>query len=223
MTNPTATVRRIALCAGTVVALLAAEPSYATVVTDPANDFIPTFVGTRSGDLDVLSASATFDGTTFHIGATLNGNVGTLPTSLYVFGFNRGAGTSSFAAIQLPNVIFDSVITLTGAGVTGGRDLVTNTALTLPAGAARISGASFTIDVPLSLLPSQGFSPLQYQVNLWPRDASALAGNGQIADFAPDARDFPVSAVPEPWSISPIVAGLLAMAGWRKRRSRLLR
>lgn len=219
MMNPTTMVRsKTALLAGALFALLAGAPAYATVVTDPANDFIPTFTGAKSGDLDVLSAFATFDGTAFHIGATLNGNVGTLPTSLYVFGFNRGAGTSNFAAIGLPNVIFDSVITLTGAGVTGGRDLVANTALTLPAGSTRISGASFQIDVPVSLLPSQGFAPLQYQVNLWPRDASAPAGNGQIADFAPDAQDFPVSAVPEPWSISAIPAGLLALALFRRRR-----
>lgn len=167
MTNATTMVRtRTAQLAAAAFVLLACGPAYATVVTDPANDFIPSFTGAKSGDLDVLSAFATFDGTSFHIGATLNGNVGTLPSSLYVFGFNRGAGTSNFAAIGVPNVIFDSVITLTGAGVTGGRDLVANTVLTLPAGSARISGPSFQIDVPASLLPSEGFSPLQYQVNL---------------------------------------------------------
>src|SRR5215217_7376168 len=38
-------------------------------ITDPANDFIPTFAGTHDPSLDVLSFSTTFDGTTFHIAA----------------------------------------------------------------------------------------------------------------------------------------------------------
>src|SRR5689334_13147285 len=107
-------------------------PAQATTVSDPAGDFIASFAGAKSPDIDVLSFSATFDGSTFHLGATLNGNIGTLPTSLYVIGFDRGAGTSNFAAIGHPGVVFDAVITMTGAGVTGGRDLVANTPIALP-------------------------------------------------------------------------------------------
>lgn len=204
-------------------ASLFALPAAATTVTDPTGDFIASFMGTKSGDIDATSAFATYDGTTFHIGGTVNGTVGTLASSLYVFGFNRGAGTSNFAAIGAPGVVFDAVITLTGAGVAGGRDLVSNTAIVLPAGAASISGNSFAIDVPASLLPSQGFTPLQYQVNLWPRDALA-AGNAAIADFVPDNSDFVVSAapVPEPWALSVFTVGLigLAAAGVVGRRNR---
>jgi hypothetical protein len=171
-----------------------------------------------SGDLDVLSAFATFDGAAFHIGATVNANVGTLPTALYVFGFNRGAANNNFASLGLPGIVFDSVITMTGAGVTGGRDLVSNTAIVLPSGSAHISGATFQIDIPLALLPSQGLTPLQYGINLWPRDASVVAGNTQIADFAPNSSDFNASAVPEPSTLLLLSIGIAALTVFGRQR-----
>jgi PEP-CTERM motif len=197
------------------IALIAvASPARAGSVTDPLNDFIPTFTGTKSADLDVLSTFATFDGTAFHIGATLAGNVGTLPTALYVFGFDRGVGSSNFAAIGLPGVTFDAVITLTGAGVAGGRDLIAGVPIVLPAGSVQISGASFRIDIPAALLPSLGLSPGNYGVNLWPRDSSQV-GNAQISDFAPNATTF---RVPEPGSALLLGLSLLGLAAMRRTR-----
>lgn len=198
-------------------------PASATIVTDPANDSLASFTGAKSPDIDVLSASATFDGSVFHLGGTLNGAIGTLPTSLYVFGVNRGAGTSNFANLGLPGVVFDTVVTLTGAGVLGGRDLAANAPLTLTGITVSIAGASFLITVPAADLPSRGFSPLQYQFNLWPRDTAAVAtasGPAQpIADFAPDATNFVVSAVPEPRSLAMLGTGALGLAVVRLRRS----
>ncbi len=205
------------LVAATLIASAYGSAS-ATVVSDPANDFLTSFAGTKSGDIDVLSASATFDGSTFHLGGTMNGIIGTLPTSLYVFGVNRGASTSNFASLGLPGVIFDAVITLTGTGTLGGRDLAANTALSLAGVSAKISGASFTIDVPLADLPSQGFTPLQYQFNLWPRDT---AGTPQpISDFAPNTTDFLASAstVPEPGSLAILGTGAFGLTLLRSRR-----
>lgn len=193
-----------------------AVPAHAGFITDPANDFIPTFGGTHNGSLDVLSVSATFDGTNFHISATENGNIAAFPTGLFVIGFNRGAETSNFAAIGLPGVVFDAVIILTSAGVPGGRDLVSNTAIVLSASDATISGSTFQISIPLSALPSQGLLPTQYGVNLWPRDTAVAAGNSQIADFAPNATDL---IVPEPVSLSLIATGLLGLGFVKRRRA----
>lgn len=130
--------------------------AYAASATDPANDFLPTFAGAHSGNLDVLSVFAIFDGTTFEIGATVNAPVGTLASALYVavcLWVQPRRGNSNFAAIGHPGVVFDAVITMTGTGVTGGRDLISNTPITLPAGAAHISGSTFFIDVPAVTLP----------------------------------------------------------------------
>ena len=206
-----------ALLAMAAVAL--AQPAEAGAITDPAGAFLSTYTGAKNGDLDVLSAFATYDGANFHIGATLNGAVGTTASSLYVFGFNRGAGTNNFSAIGAPGVVFDAVITLTGAGVTGGRDFVAGTTLTLPAGAATISGNSFQITVPGTLLPSEGLAPAAYGVNLWPRDATQV-GNAAISDFAPDNSDFLIGAatVPEPVSLSLLASGVSGAAVVRRRR-----
>src|SRR3954454_19312198 len=210
MENVTMAVRKKAHLTGLAAAFLlsaSAIPHTAVAgsITDPANDFIPTFAGTHDPSLDVLSFSTTFDGATFHITATENGDIASFPTGRFVIGFNRGAATSDFFSLGLPDIVFDSVITLNSNGVAGGRDLVTNTQIILPAGSATILGSTFQIDVPAALLPSQGLLPAQYGVNLWPRDTAVAAGDTQIADFAPDTRDLIVGAavaVPEPSSLA---------------------
>ena len=196
----------------------------ATTVTDPANDFIPTFTGTKSADLDVVSFSVTLTGSVFDLSLTTNGPIGTLPSSLYVFGVNRGAGTSNFAAIGVPGVVFDAVITSTGMGVLGGRDLVNNTTITFGNSKASINGNSLDILVDESLLPSLGLTPLQYGFSVWPRDSSVTSGNGQISDFAPNDGTITAS-VPElaTWGMLLLgFAGIGAMTYRRKSKPALL-
>jgi hypothetical protein len=215
---------RLSRAALLLSSMICASAASATVVADAANDFLPTFAGTSSGDLDVLSAFATYDGVNFHIGATVNGTIGTSAASLYVFGINRGSGTAGFAANGVGGVLFDSVITMIGNGVTGGRDLVSNTPISLPAGAATITSSSFEIDFAGSLLPSTGFLPGEYKFSLWSRDSSLPNGFGQIADFAPDNSVFvvsppPTSTVPEPSSALLVAAGLLSLVVRRRSRA----
>ena len=200
------------MAAGFLAAAALATPASAVTITDPANDFIPSYTGRIRADLDVVSVFATFDGVTFHIGATMAGPIDQSPTAglLYVYGINRGKGANSFASLGLPNVVFDSVVTMYGLGVTGGN-------VSLPPGSAHISGATFQIDVPLTSLPSlSGFTPLRYGFNLWPRDAQVAPGNAQISDFAPNAATF-TADLPEPFSLSLFLSGLIALGFARYR------
>ncbi len=189
----------------------------AAPILDPANDFIASFTGAHSGDIDVISTYAIYDGTAFHIGGTMNGAIGTLPTSLYVFGFNRGTGTAGFAAIGVGNVLFDAVITMTGAGVLGGRLLPEAAAINVATMTKTITGSSFQIDIPAILLPARGLTPDHYGINLWPRDTSQV-GAAAVSDFAPDNATF-IASAPEPLSIGLFASGLVCLMAAVRRRS----
>lgn len=188
---------------------IGATPARAGAVTDPSGDFLPTFAGTRNADLDVLSASAVLNGSNIILSGTVAGPVGA--NALYVFGIDRGVGNVNFANIANPLVVFDSVVTLTGSGVTAVVDRVSGAKFALPAGAATISGSSFQIDLPVSLLPSEGFDVANWAANLWSEDP-AVAGPTNIADFAPDNADFTIGTnIPEPRSLELLMFGAVAV------------
>jgi hypothetical protein len=140
----------------------------------------------------------------------MNGAIGTTPGGLYVWGVDRGAGatTANFGAINLPNIIFDSVVIILpdGTGQVVLLNSATPVATPLAPGSITISGNTFQAVVPIAMLPSAGFQPLSYLQNLWPRQGG-VTDNAQISDFAPDSTMSPISA-PEPASL-----GLLGLAG----------
>lgn len=182
-------------------------------ITDLTGDFLPTYGGAHHGAFDVVSANGTFDGTIFHLTATLADAVSAAPAGsvpLYVWGINTGTGTNNFANIGNPNVRFNFVATLNAAGAT-------NNALYV----GSIVGNQIAIDLPLSALPaSTGFAPADYLWNLWPRDTSAPVapapiGNATaISDFAPDNATSTFTTVPEPSTLGLLAVGL-AIAGAR--------
>jgi PEP-CTERM motif len=210
-------------CAGFYFGAGSFNFAQAATITDPVGDFIPSYAGAHSADLDVIAFTVTFNGSSFDLNLTVNGPIGTTASSLYVFGVNRGAATSNFAALGFPGIVFDAVITSTGTGVLGGRDLVANTAI-VSSGSGAIVGNTLDILVPLSLLPSEGLSPNAYGFSVWPRDASVAIGNAQIADFAPNAGTI-TTAVPEPstWAMMILgFAGIGFMAYRRKPKPALM-
>jgi hypothetical protein len=204
----------LSVCLGAALAVIVCGPSSAVPITDPPNDFIPTYLGIHGGDLDVLSANVFYDGTSFIFDSVQNGPVNTTSTGFYVWGVDRGQGTSRFGVISgtgnggtydASQVLFDSVVVIRPLGVSNVNDLIGGTSAVLPAANVTVNGNELTARVPVGLLPSLGFTVAQYGFNLWPRDAS-VAGNGQIADFAPNNSVFRAT-IPEPGSLA-----LLALA-----------
>jgi PEP-CTERM motif len=212
------------LLASTVVALALGLPlaSHALDgITDPKGDFLATFAGSSaSADLDVVAATVLYNASldTFFLKATLDGNVGSTATGVYVWGVNRGTGMAGFgASLGLDGVRFDRVVLVrpNGTGSVAGTDLAPGT--------VTISGKTITAAVKGSLLPSTGFTnKLDYTFNLWPRDlAFASAGVGAISDFAPNNANFTATAttVPEPASAALLLGGLGLVAAYRRRQS----
>ena len=190
---------------------VASVPANATTILDASNDFVATYTGAYFASLDVTQFSVEYDGSVFHLAATMVGPILSTDPDLYTIGIYLGRPSpNSVASIGLPNIFFNSVATLTGAGLTGGVAFT---------GSATISGDSFTLDIPLNALPAagQGLVPSQYGFNLWARNSNLPFNSGQITDFAPDTTNI---SVPEPVSISVLVAGLLGLWAARKCRAR---
>jgi hypothetical protein len=221
LNHPRRPARLLAFLTAATLTVLGSTPSLHAVssVPDPLGDFLPSFTGPHNGDLDVLSTGGSFNGSTFTFSATLAGALGTTPGGFYVFGIDRGAGTARFGALAT-QVLFDAVVIARPDG-TGTVNLLNPTAssLALPAGSVSISGDSFSVQVPLSFLPSNGFDPSVYAFNLWPRNGSG--NNNQISDFAPDNAVLTVSRVPESGNTALLLVGALAPvlgAGWWRPR-----
>jgi hypothetical protein len=183
-------------------------------ISDPANDFLPTFAGSvTSADLDVLSASVFYDPTAdiYRLVSTQAGAVGSTATGIYVWGVNRGAGTAGFAANGITGVRFDRTVVLRpdGTGSIGG--------VALPAGSVTVSGNTIVGVISGALLPSTGFNKIDYTWNLWPRN-SAFTGFAAISDFAPDNANFTSTPIPEPSQLALWACGLAVVGGLARRR-----
>jgi hypothetical protein len=214
---------------GLALVLAFASTSYvarAGTLPDGTIDFIPSFMGTKSADIDILSAGLTLSGSNLLFSATLNATIANAANT-YVLGIDRGLSTRNFSPVNLPGVTFDSVLTVTGAGTQGGMDFVSGTPISVPAGTFQISGSNITASIPLSLLPlvAGGFtSPDQFLWNFWTRGSvlgTPVAGNPGLADFVPNNSDASVVPLPTALPLFATGLGVLGLLGWRRKRKAL--
>lgn len=205
----------------TAALALTARPAAAQLTADPTGDFLSTYTGNKTGDLDVVSAQVFYDPAIqkFALRATMNGAIFSNPSGFYVWGFNKGAGTAGFAVLGFNNILFDAVVLIRPTGITVGANTVNDFFFA--------NGNTFTAVIPLSVLPSTGFTPQNYTWNLWPRQTGP-AGNAQISDFAPDNGNVQVITggfqallvTPEPSTVVLMSAGLLLVGVAVRRRVR---
>jgi hypothetical protein len=209
------------------VLLVGATQANANPIADPTGDYLTTYSGDKSGYLDVITASVTYNPASdiFHFESTFAGNLiedSTKPLrpGFYILGIDRGAGTAAFDANGLGNVLFDSVVRVNLDGSGAVNRLGGGGSTPFGAGTAKIIGDKLIADIAGSLLPSTGFAKADYTWNLWPRDGALLGGFGQISDFAPDTSNASVQVVPLPgafWLFGSAFA-MFKLAGNSKRR-----
>ena len=202
---------------------IAATPALA--LTDAADDFLlATYTGPQAGDLDILSASAAYDGSSFHLSATLAATPGTTPGGIYVWGVNRGAGAPRLT-FGMPSVgagvLFDAVAVMfpDGMGRVAILPAMGPPAITNLPGLVEVDGNTISASFAASLLPGNGFAPEDYTFTLWSRarvNPLTDGDNAEIADFAPSLQ----AAVPEPATWAVMILGF-ASAGLALRRRRV--
>ena len=219
---------RLCTFAAGALFLFSASVAPAQSVVDPGGDFVAGYTGAHNADLDILSASVSFDGMNFLLSSTQAGAVGSSAGSIFVWGVDRGTGTARLVAGSPSyGVLFDSVVVMFPDGTlrvvtfpTAGAPTITNIA-----GGVSILGDTLSASVPLSLLFSAGLSPLDYDFTLWSRLRvnPALDGlSSEIADFAPNAGMLSAAAVPEPATWLSLLLGFGVIGGasrFRKIRS----
>ena len=214
---------RFSLTAFTLAAFFVLLPcARAGLITGPGG-FLSTYTGPQTPDLEVSTAQVFFNPSTSVFTFTATLDAAPVTGDIYVWGINTGSNVAPFGAFA-PNVLFDSVLILEP----GSTSFVDSNIITaspvitdLTTGQVTISGKTITATFAASLLPSDGFTPQNYGVDLWPRN-SLSDGTAQIAQFAPANAigDAAVTVTPEPASRLLFASALVFGALMRRSRPR---
>jgi hypothetical protein len=134
---------------------------------------------------------------TWILDAQMAGPVFTGGPNFYVWGINRGGAAPPAPFPDEPNVLFDSVATVTADPANGTALTASVTILkpaggpALPASAVLLAPDTIELTIPLASLPADGFAITAYTWNLWPRSGLGGTPAAQIASFIPQNAVLP--------------------------------
>ncbi len=220
--------RSAALGAAAVALALGASAAHATTVHD-GQGILSSFdrqAKTTDNylDLDVKSATVSYDANNIYLSATMFGAIGSTDTGFYVWGVNTGTGVDFFQQqADHPDV---------GKGINFDTFIVLNTDLMGAVnyfsgepseGIKKITIDGNTISAVISrnvLEDAATIDISQFGFNMWSR-TTGFAHNSDVPDFAPNDHNFNASAsVPEPAAWALMIAGFgLVGSTLRRRRS----
>jgi hypothetical protein len=164
-------------------------PHMPSGVVTKSPHFYEFYTGPRLAELNALRASAMLSPSgMFTFTGTTQGRIRRGP-AVFVWGLDRNGNLPPGPFMGRPDIRFDAVVvvSLSPARTVSARvmDLAHRTTTTLPPGSATIHGATVSVSVPASLLPSTGLAPSQYRFNFWPEDGGPPVSSS-VASFTPE-------------------------------------
>ena len=161
---------------------------------------LSSFTGSRTDYQAIVATGALLlPSGTLELGAILRGPNRSTAPAYYVFGIDRGSGSTLgplFAS--RPGITPDSLVTITlgpnNTNPTGTiTDLTTGTVTPLPATAIQAKGSTLHVYVPTAELPSTGAPVAQYRFAFW---TQSLPGNNidNVGSFSPDSSLIPIGS-----------------------------
>lgn len=170
--------------------------------------FYEFYNGRMDPGLNVRLATARVRRGMLVLSGVMQGRINTSPSgeeqkSIFVFGINRGTGSTIAPFPGRPNIIFDAVVSVNveAAGITGAVTDFTRPrnegTVILPARAVRVRGHRVIVAVSLAdLTPTAALPVNRWGINLWPRTELPPRGDFHtVASFVPENATFPI-AVP---------------------------
>lgn len=150
--------------------------------------------------LPTAAGAAVFKGNILELGAIMRGPFHDPALSIYIFAFNRGAGSGlgpTFSSV--PGITPDALVTLTvgpyGSAASGTlSDLTTGATQSIPPSAIKIQGPVVRVYLNTSQLPSRGWPLHKYRFAFW---TQTQPGNDitSIAGFAPNGAMIPIGVL----------------------------
>jgi len=211
-----------AVCGGVLAAIGLAGPVSAACTPDPQGDFLATYTGPHVGEVDIRCIDVRLQAGVFKITVKADDIIGGSGKSYFVLGINRGAGIPRLQFIGAPpplrpDLNFDAILLAYTNGPPDLSVLPPPNFVSLP-GAVSISGDTLTAWLPLSYLPSTGFTPENYEFTVW----TDYQVTGQIGDannnYIPDFSSTIHPSVPEPASWAMMLGGFGAIGGAMRSR-----